>query len=167
MHLTVFTLARMFLYTVDTVGGDGTANFTELGSDYSEPGKHVWTFDMMSVFGMFALSSFMACLWASRWISYYMQSWGKWVSKIHKLLDMSLHGHVMAWEWVRWQCCSMPVLCQTIWLQCQHESVQFPSVFPSCTTTCFPQGIWLSKLQTAFLVHTKRRGRDDGSMALD
>ena len=30
-----------------------------------------------------------------------------------------------------------------------------------------PQGIWFSKLQTAFLVHTKRRGRDDGSMALD
>ena len=30
-----------FLYTVDTEGGDGAANFTELGSDYSEPGKHV------------------------------------------------------------------------------------------------------------------------------
>ena len=29
------------LYTVDTGGGDGAANFTELGSDYSEPGKHV------------------------------------------------------------------------------------------------------------------------------
>ena len=49
VHLTVFTLARMFLYTVDTEGGDGTANFTELGSDYSEPGKHVLTFDMMIV----------------------------------------------------------------------------------------------------------------------
>ena len=42
-------LERIFIYTVDTGGGDGTANFTELDSDYSEPGKHVWTFDMMSV----------------------------------------------------------------------------------------------------------------------
>ena len=41
------------------------------------------------------------------------------------------------------------------------------SHFLPCTTTCFPEGIWFSKLQTAFLVHTKRRGRDDGSMALD
>ena len=56
MHLTVFTLARMFLYTVDTEGGDGAANFTELGSDYSEPGKHVRTFDMMSVLACFAFS---------------------------------------------------------------------------------------------------------------
>ena len=38
---TVFTLEHIFLYTVDTGGGDGTANFTELDSDYSEPGKHV------------------------------------------------------------------------------------------------------------------------------
>ena len=45
-----------FLYTVDTEGGDGAANFTELGSDYSEPGKHVWTFDMMSVLACFAFS---------------------------------------------------------------------------------------------------------------
>ena len=41
VHRTVFTIVRILLYTVDTEGGDGTANFTELGSDYSEPGKHV------------------------------------------------------------------------------------------------------------------------------
>ena len=41
VHLTVFTIARVFLYTVDTEGGDGAANFTKLDSDYSEPGKHV------------------------------------------------------------------------------------------------------------------------------
>ena len=29
------------LYTVDTGGGDGAANFAQLDSDYSEPGKHV------------------------------------------------------------------------------------------------------------------------------
>ena len=39
----------VFSYTVDTEGGDGTANFAKLDSDYSEPGKHVWTFDMMIV----------------------------------------------------------------------------------------------------------------------
>ena len=41
VHLTVFMIVRIFLYTVDTEGGDGTANFTVLGSDYSEAGKHV------------------------------------------------------------------------------------------------------------------------------
>ena len=41
VHHMVFTIVRVFLYTVDTEGGDGTVNFTELGSDYSEPGKHV------------------------------------------------------------------------------------------------------------------------------
>ena len=31
----------VFSYTVDTGGGDGTANLAKLDSDYSEPGKHV------------------------------------------------------------------------------------------------------------------------------
>ena len=38
---TVFTLVSDFFYNVDTEGGDEAANFTELDSDYSEPGKHV------------------------------------------------------------------------------------------------------------------------------
>ena len=38
------------------------------------------------------------------------------------LLDTYLHGHVMAWGWVRWQCCDMPVLCQIIWLPCHRET---------------------------------------------
>ena len=37
----VFTLVSDFFYNVDTEGGDGAANFAELDSDYSEPGKHV------------------------------------------------------------------------------------------------------------------------------
>ena len=41
VHLAVFTLRTYFSYTVDTGGGDGAANFTQLDSDYSEPGKHV------------------------------------------------------------------------------------------------------------------------------
>ena len=97
-------------------------------------------------FGMFALSSFMACSWAFQRMSCYMQRWGKWVSKIHKWMNVSMHGHVLAWGWVRWQCCSMPGLCQTMWLQCQLVSFQFLPFFLPCTTTCFPQGIWLSKL---------------------
>ena len=58
----VFTLVSDFFYTVDTEGGDGAANFAELDSDYSEPGKHVWTFDMMSVLHVYSSSSLMACL---------------------------------------------------------------------------------------------------------
>ena len=30
-----------FRYTVGSGGGDGAANFAELDSDFSEPGKHV------------------------------------------------------------------------------------------------------------------------------
>ena len=38
------------------------------------------------------------------------------------LLDTYWHGHEMAWGWVRWQCCDMPVLCQIIWLPCHRET---------------------------------------------
>ena len=62
MHLSVFTLARIFSYTVDTGGGDGAENLAQLDSDYSEPGKHVWTLDMMSVDECLHLCMFMACL---------------------------------------------------------------------------------------------------------
>ena len=132
LYPTVFTIARVFLCTIDTEGGDGTANFIELDPDYSEPGKHVWILDMMSV---------LACL---HWIVSchvhkhpdkfcFMKSWEKWVTEIHDFMEMRLHGHVMAWKWVRWQCCSMPVLCQTIWLQCHressHVSIRFPFLY--------------------------------------
>ena len=56
-------LVSDFFYNVDTKGGDGTANFAELDSDYSEPGKHVWTFDMMSVLHVYLRSYLMACLY--------------------------------------------------------------------------------------------------------
>ena len=56
-------VSMRFLYTVDTGGGDGTANFTELDPDYFEPGKHVWTFDMMSVLHVCSSSVLMACLY--------------------------------------------------------------------------------------------------------
>ena len=41
MHALVFTLVCIFRYTVGSGGGDGAANFAELDSDFSEPGKHV------------------------------------------------------------------------------------------------------------------------------
>ena len=56
-------LVSDFFYNVDTEGGDGAANFTELDSDYSKLGKHVWTFDMMSVLHVYLSSSLMACLY--------------------------------------------------------------------------------------------------------
>ena len=37
----VIHVSIQFLYTVDSGGGDGAANFAELDSDFSEPGKHV------------------------------------------------------------------------------------------------------------------------------
>src|SRR3954470_3992653 len=57
---------------------------------------------------------------------------------------------------VRWQCGSMPFLCHAGLLQYQPVSVGFVSISPPCTITCFPKGIWFSKSQTAFLVHTKK-----------
>ena len=41
MHALVFTLVCIFRYTVGSGRGDGAANFAELDSDFSEPGKHV------------------------------------------------------------------------------------------------------------------------------
>ena len=36
-----FHVSMLLCYTVGSGRGDGAANFAELGSDYSEPGKHV------------------------------------------------------------------------------------------------------------------------------
>ena len=36
-----FHVSIRFRYTVGSGGGDGAANFAELDSDFSEPGKHV------------------------------------------------------------------------------------------------------------------------------
>ena len=36
-----FHVSVRFRYTVSSGGGDGAANFAELDSDFSEPGKHV------------------------------------------------------------------------------------------------------------------------------
>ena len=49
MHASMFTLVYVFHYTVGSGRGDGAANFAELDSDFSELGKHVWTFDMIGV----------------------------------------------------------------------------------------------------------------------
>ena len=44
-----FHVSARFRYAVGSGRGDGAANFAELDSDFSEPGKHVWTFDMIGV----------------------------------------------------------------------------------------------------------------------
>ena len=36
-----FHVSARFRYAIGSGRGDGAANFAELGSDYSEPGKHV------------------------------------------------------------------------------------------------------------------------------
>ena len=41
MHALVFTLVPVFVIAVGSGRGDGAANFAELDSDFSEPGKHV------------------------------------------------------------------------------------------------------------------------------
>ena len=42
-----FHVSARFRYAVGSGRGDGAANFAELDSDFSEPGKHVSTFDMI------------------------------------------------------------------------------------------------------------------------
>ena len=44
-----FHVSTRFVIAVGSGRGDGAANFAELDSDFSEPGKHVWTFDMAEV----------------------------------------------------------------------------------------------------------------------
>ena len=41
VHPLVFTLVPVFVIAVGSGTGDGAANFAELDSDFSEPGKHV------------------------------------------------------------------------------------------------------------------------------
>ena len=41
VHVLVFMLVPRFVIAVCSGGGDGAANFAELDSDFSEPGKHV------------------------------------------------------------------------------------------------------------------------------
>ena len=41
VHSRYLRCVHIFFYTVDTGVGDGAANFAQLDSDYSEPGKHV------------------------------------------------------------------------------------------------------------------------------
>ena len=41
VHALVFTLVTVFVIAVGSGRGDGAANFAELDSDFSEPGKHV------------------------------------------------------------------------------------------------------------------------------
>ena len=49
VHALIFTLVPVSIIVVGSGRGDGAANFAELDSDFSEPGKHVWTFDMAEV----------------------------------------------------------------------------------------------------------------------
>ena len=44
-----FHVSTCFVIAVGSGRGDGAANFAELDSDFSEPGKHVRTFDMIGV----------------------------------------------------------------------------------------------------------------------
>ena len=41
VHALVFTLVPVSVIAVGSGRGDGAANFAELDSDFSEPGKHV------------------------------------------------------------------------------------------------------------------------------
>ena len=41
MHPLVFTLVPVFVIAIGSGRGEGAANFAELDSDFSEPGKHV------------------------------------------------------------------------------------------------------------------------------
>ena len=41
VHTLVFTLVPVFVIAVGSGRGDGAANFAELYSEFSEPGKHV------------------------------------------------------------------------------------------------------------------------------
>ena len=142
-----------FLYTVDTGGGDGTANFAELGSDFSEPGKHVWTFDMMSVLHVCLNSLCMA--YGHQWVLCCMQGNYQCASNLD----------VIFWWEITWSCGDMKggkmvllkhaSLMSTVKLRRWRGRATLPFNFPFRAATCFLQRIRFSKLQTSFLVHTK------------
>ena len=107
VHVLVFTLVPRFVIAVGSGRGDGAANFAELDSDFSEPGKHVWTFDMMSVLHV--------CLKVCAW----HMSVGKYLVackattrmfKVAMISDERWPNHVVTWRAARWYCCSIPAL---------------------------------------------------------
>ena len=107
VHALVFTLVPVFVIAVGSGRGDGAANFAELDSDFSEPGKHVWTFDMIGVC-MFAYK-FVRGIWVSVSTSLLVRQLPA-CSKVAMISDERWPNHVVTWRAARWYCCSIPAL---------------------------------------------------------
>ena len=130
VHALVFTLVPVFVIAVGSGRGDGAANFAELDSDFSEPGKHVWTFDMIGVLHVCLNGLCMA--YEHRWVLRCMQ--GNWpcVSKLSWSLmrdDLIMWGHEgqQGGTVVAYQTCIIRLSPTLTWLEPRYRS------FPACS----------------------------------
>ena len=163
VYVLVFTLVPVSRFAVGSGRGDGAANFAELDSDFSEPGKHVWTFDMIGVC-MFTYK-FLRGIWVSVSTSLLVRQLPA-CSKVAMISDERWPNHVVTWRAARWYYCSIPALRHPTNSDVNVDGVTL-SFFHLPCYHMFSARMRFSKLVTSFRVHTKQRGRDDGSMALD
>ena len=134
MHALVFTLVPVFVIAVGSGRGDGAANFAELDSDFSEPGKHVWTSDMTDVLHVCLNGLCMAC--EHRWVLRCNVRQPTVCSEVTVISDERWPSHVVTWKAVRWYCGSMPALRCPINSNVNMDWVTLSS-FPFRAATCF------------------------------
>ena len=136
VHARYLCSIRILFKYVDTGRSKGDAYFTELDSDFSEPGKHVWTFDMMSVLHVCSSSFLMACLYEHLWMLCACKASYRWASKLMCSYDDKIT-----------RSCGDMIGCRLVLLK--HASsmstvnssfnvgqVSIPFVFPSCCHMC-------------------------------
>ena len=128
VHALVFHVRTRFRCAVGSGRGDGAANFAELDSDFSEPGKHVWTFDMADV--LHVDGKFVRGMWVSISTSLLVRQ-RSGCSEVAMTSDERWPNHVVTWRAARWYCCSMPALCHPTfptltWLEPCYRPFPFP-----------------------------------------
>ena len=154
MHLLVFTIAHIFYLYRRYRRRWRSREFHRARLRLLRTRQACLNFWYDDCFGMFALSS----LWhVDEHTDECPVTWDDEASEFRK----SMSG----WMWVCMAMCwhedgydGSVVACQSYARLCDFSVKPYRSStyhFLPCTTTCFPQGIWFSKLQTAFMVHTK------------
>ena len=108
VHPLVFTLVPVFVIAVGSGRSDGAANFAELDSEFSEPGKHVLNIWYDKCFACL-LESFVRGIWVSVNTSLLVRQLPA-CSKVAMISDERWPNHVVTWRAARWYCCSMPAL---------------------------------------------------------
>ena len=88
-------------------------------------------------------------------------------SKVAMISGERWPNHVVAWRVARWYYCSIPALRHLTTSDVNVDGVTLSFFSPSVLPHVSFARMRFSKLVTSFRVHTKHRGRDDGTLAQD